>query len=179
MATYYAKTWAHKFVREVARAIASKDPHPFVVRKDVGLEKWSETGESKRCTFISLHCKVVHDLPQGLVWPELQFFLLQNNNPPLNILNTFFEGMKKLKVLDLSDMHFTTLPSSLDSLANLRTLRLDGCELGNIALIGKLTKLEVLSLVASTIQRLPKEMMQLTNLRLLDLNDCEKLEVIP
>ena len=87
--------------------------------------------------------------------------------------------MKKLKVLDLSDMHFTTLPSSLDSLANLRTLRLDGCELGNIALIGKLTKLEVLSLVASTIQRLPKEMMQLTNLRLLDLNDCEKLEVIP
>ena len=90
METYYAKTWAHKFVREVARAIASKDPHPFVVRKDVGLEKWSETGESKRCTFISLHCKVVHDLPQGLVWPELQFFLLQNNNPPLNILNTFF-----------------------------------------------------------------------------------------
>eukprot|EP00261_Vitis_vinifera_P039187 XP_019080430.1 PREDICTED: uncharacterized protein LOC100251264 isoform X2 [Vitis vinifera] len=166
-------------VREVARAIASKDPHPFVVREDVGLEEWSETDESKRCAFISLHCKAVHDLPQELVWPELQFFLLQNNNPLLNIPNTFFEGMKKLKVLDLSRMHFTTLPSSLDSLANLRTLRLDGCKLGDIALIGKLTKLEVLSLMGSTIQQLPNEMSRLTNLRLLDLNDCEKLEVIP
>ncbi|XP_034706661.1 probable disease resistance protein At4g27220 isoform X2 [Vitis riparia] len=169
----------HSVVREVARAIASKDPHPFVVREDVGLEEWSETDESKRCAFISLHCKAVHDLPQELVWPELQFFLLQNNNPPLNIPNTFFEGMKKLKVLDLSRMHFTTLPSSLDSLANFRTLRLDGCELGDIALIGKLTKLEVLSLMGSTIRQLPNEMSQLTNLRLLDLNYCEKLEVIP
>eukprot|EP00261_Vitis_vinifera_P039423 XP_019080666.1 PREDICTED: uncharacterized protein LOC100248775 isoform X2 [Vitis vinifera] len=169
----------HSVVREVARAIASKDPHPLVVREDVRVEEWSETDESKRCAFISLHCKAVHDLPQELVWPELQFFLLQNNNPPLNIPNTFFEGMKKLKVLDLSHMHFTTLPSSLDSLANLRTLHLDGCELGDIALIGKLTKLEVLSLVGSTIQRLPKEMMQLTNLRLLDLDYCKKLEVIP
>ncbi|RVW53318.1 hypothetical protein CK203_088527 [Vitis vinifera] len=33
----------HGVVREVARAIASKDPHPFVVREDVGLEEWSET----------------------------------------------------------------------------------------------------------------------------------------
>ncbi|KAL6324356.1 hypothetical protein AAG906_012960 [Vitis piasezkii] len=143
----------HSVVREVARAIASKDPHPFVVREDVGLEEWSETDESKRCAFISLHCKAVHDLPQELVWPELQFFLLQNNNPLLNILNTFFEGMKKLKVLDLS--------------------------LGRHCLIGKLTKLEVLSLMGSTIQQLPNEMSRLTNLRLLDLNDCEKLEVIP
>ena len=76
-------------------------------------------------------------------------------------------------------MSFTTLPSSLDSLANLRTLRLDGCKLVDIALIGKLTKLQVLSLVGSTIQQLPNEMVRLTNLRLLDLNHCGQLEVIP
>ncbi|XP_059598364.1 uncharacterized protein LOC100251264 isoform X4 [Vitis vinifera] len=169
----------HSVVREVARAIASKDPHPFVVREDVGFEEWSETDDSKMCTFISLNCKVVRELPQGLVCPDLQSFLLHSKNPSLNIPNTFFEGMKKLKVLDLSHMHFTTLPSSLDFLANLRTLCLDGCELGDIALIGKLTKLEVLSLVGSTIQQLPNEMVQLTNLRLLDLNDCKQLEVIP
>ncbi|XP_034707087.1 probable disease resistance protein At1g61300 [Vitis riparia] len=64
----------HNVVCEVARAIASKDPHPFVVREDVRVEEWSETNESKRCAFISLHCKAVHDLPQELVWPELQFF---------------------------------------------------------------------------------------------------------
>ncbi|KAL6323863.1 hypothetical protein AAG906_005859 [Vitis piasezkii] len=50
----------HNFVRmpdvvyDVAREIASKDPHPFV------------TDESKSYTFISLRCKVVHELPQGL-----------------------------------------------------------------------------------------------------------------
>ncbi|KAL6348517.1 hypothetical protein AAG906_013137 [Vitis piasezkii] len=141
----------HDVVREVARAIASKDLHPLVVREDVGFEEWSETDDSKRCTFISLNCKAVHELPQGLVCPELKFFQL-HNNPSLNIPNTFFEGMKKLKVLDLSKMSFTTLPSSLDSLGNLRTLRLDGCKLVDTVLIGKLTKLEVLSLVGSTIQ---------------------------
>ncbi|KAJ9682219.1 hypothetical protein PVL29_018209 [Vitis rotundifolia] len=169
----------HDVVCDVIREIASKDPHPFVVREDVGLEEWSETDESKSCTFISLHCKAVRELPQGLVCPDLQFFQLHTNNPSLNIPNTFFERMKKLKVLDLSKMHFTTLPSSLDSLTNLQTLRLDGCKLEDIALIGKLTKLEVLSLMGSTIQQLPNEMAQLTNLRLLDLNDCEKVEVIP
>ena len=169
----------HGVVREVARAIASKDPHPFVVREDVGLGEWSETDESKRCTFISLNCRAVHELPQGLVCPELQFFLLHNNNPSLNIPNSFFEAMKKLKVLDLPKMCFTTLPSSFDSLANLQTLRLNGCKLVDIALIGKLTKLQVLSLVGSTIQQLPNEMVQLTNLRLLNLNDCKELEVIP
>ncbi|XP_010660191.1 probable disease resistance protein At4g27220 isoform X3 [Vitis vinifera] len=169
----------HGVVREVARAIASKDPHPFVVREDVGLGEWSETDESKRCTFISLNCRAVHELPQGLVCPELQFFLLHNKNPSLNIPNSFFEAMKKLKVLDLHKMCFTTLPSSFDSLANLQTLRLNGCKLVDIALIGKLTKLQVLSLVGSTIQQLPNEMVQLTNLRLLNLNDCKELEVIP
>ncbi|CBI34253.3 unnamed protein product, partial [Vitis vinifera] len=169
----------HDVVCNVVREIASKDPHPFVVREDVGLEEWSETDESKSYTFISLHCKAVHELPQGLVCPDLQFFQLHNNNPSLNIPNTFFEGMKKLKVLDLSKMRFTVLPSSLDSLTNLQTLRLDGCKLEDIALIGKLTKLEVLSLMGSTIQQLPNEMVQLTNLRLLDLNDCKELEVIP
>ncbi|KAL6324386.1 hypothetical protein AAG906_012990 [Vitis piasezkii] len=166
----------HDVVRDVARNIASKDPHRFVVREDVPLEEWPETDESK---YISLSCNDVHELPHRLVCPKLQFFLLQNNSPTLNIPNTFFEGMNLLKVLDLSEMHFTTLPSTLHSLPNLRTLRLDWCELGDIALIGELKKLQVLSMVGSDIRRLPSEMGQLTNLMFLDLNDCEQLEVIP
>ena len=173
----------HDVVYDVVREIASKDPRPFVFKEDVvGLEEWSKSDESKRCAFLSLHCKVVPELPQQLVCPELQCFLLHNNNPSLNIPipNTFFQGMKKLQVLDLSYMGFTTLPSSLDSLENLRTLLLDRChKLEDIALIGKLTKLQVLSIVGSTIRKLPDEMEQLTNLRLLDLNDCKELEVIP
>ncbi|XP_010660247.1 probable disease resistance protein At4g27220 [Vitis vinifera] len=163
----------HDVVRDVARNIASKDPHRFVVREDV--EEWSETDGSK---YISLNCKDVHELPHRLVGPKLQFFLLQNG-PSLKIPHKFFEGVNLLKVLDLSEMHFTTLPSTLHSLPNLRALRLDRCKLGDIALIGELKKLQVLSMVGSDIQQLPSEMGQLTNLRLLDLNDCKQLEVIP
>ncbi|KAJ9682522.1 hypothetical protein PVL29_018441 [Vitis rotundifolia] len=169
----------HDVVREVARAIASKDPHSFVVKEDDRFEKWSKTDESKRCASISLNCKVVHELPERLVCPELQFFLLHSNNRSLKIPNTFFEEMKQLKVLDLSKMHFTTLPSSLHSLANLRTLCIDECELGDMGLIGELKKLEVLSLVGSNIKQLPIEIAKLSCLRLLDLTYCRQLEVIP
>ncbi|RVX18765.1 Disease resistance protein [Vitis vinifera] len=164
----------HDVVRDVARNIASKDPHRFVVREDD--EEWSKTDGSK---YISLNCKDVPELPHRLVCPKLQFLLLQNISPTLNIPNTFFEGMNLLKVLVLSEMHFTTLPSTLHSLPNLRTLRLDRCKLGDIALIGELKKLQVLSMVGSDIRRLPSEMGQLTNLRLLDLNGCWQLQVIP
>ena len=50
---------------DVARNIASKDAHLFVVRED-GL---SETDEYSKC--ISLYCKAVHQLPQRLVCPKL------------------------------------------------------------------------------------------------------------
>ena len=98
----------------------------------------------------------------------------------MNIHNTFFQGMKKLKVLELSRMTFEEVPSSvLDSLENLRTLRLDGCyKLKDIAGIGKLTKLQVLSLAGSRIRGLFDEMAQLSNLRLLNLKNCE-VKVIP
>ncbi|RVW53210.1 Disease resistance protein [Vitis vinifera] len=135
----------HDVVRDVARNIASKDPHRFVVREDD--EEWSKTDGSK---YISLNCKDVPELPHR---------------------------MNLLKVLVLSEMHFTTLPSTLHSLPNLRTLRLDRCKLGDIALIGELKKLQVLSMVGSDIRRLPSEMGQLTNLRLLDLNGCWQLQL--
>ena len=161
----------HDVVRDVARNIASKDPHRFVVRED----DWSETDESK---YISLYCKAVQKLPQRLVCPELQFLLLRSDLF-IKIPNTFFEGMNQLKVLDLSRMAFGTLPSTLQFLANLQTLCLDSCYMwGDIAGIGELKKLQVLSMMNSQIERLPKEMGQLTNLRLLNLNNC-KVKVIP
>jgi len=53
---------------------------------------------------------------------------------PLQISNTFFQGMEKLKVLDLTKMQL----SSLGLLRNLQTLCLDQCVLGDIAVIGEL-----------------------------------------
>ena len=170
----------HDLVRDVARVIASKDPHRFKVVEDVPSDQdWTEIEDESK--FISLYCKAVHELPPRLVCPKLQFFILQSNSGAFlnTIPNTFFEGMSQLKVLALSGMHFPTLPSTLESLANLRTLCLDRCKLGDMAIIGELKKLQVLSMVGSNIQQLPREMMQLTNLRLLDLNYCKKLKVIP
>ena len=170
----------HDLVRDVARIIASKDPHRFkVVEDDPSDQDWIEIeNESK---FISLYCKAMDELPPRLVCPKLQFFISQSNNGAFlnTIPNTFFEGMSQLKILALSGMYFPTLPSTLQSLANLRTLCLDRCKLGDVAIIGELKKLQVLSMVGSDIQQLPREMMQLTNLRLLDLNYCRKLKVIP
>ena len=170
----------HDLVRDVARIIASKDPHRFKVVEDVPSDQdWTEIEDESK--FISLYCKAMHELPLRLVCPKLQFFTLQSNSgASLNTIpNTFFEVMSQLKVLALSGMHFPTLPSTLQSLANLRTLCLDRCKLGDVAIIGELKKLQVFSMVGSDIQQLPREMMQLTNLRLLDLNYCEELKVIP
>ena len=169
----------HDLVRDVARILASKDPHRFKVVEDVPSDQdWTEIEDESK--FISLYCKAVHELPPRLVCPKLQFFILQSNSgASLNTIpNTFFEGMSQLKVLALSGMHFPTLPSTLQSLANLRTLCLDRCKLGDMTIIGELKKLQVLSMVGSDIQQLPRKMMQLTNLRLLDLNYCEELKVI-
>ena len=170
----------HDLVRDVSRIIASKDPHRFKVVEDVSSDQdWTEIEDESK--FISLYCKAMDELPPRLVCSKLQFFILQSNSgASLNTIpNTFFEEMSKLKILALSGMHFPTLPSTLQSLANLRTLCLDRCKLGDMVIIGELKKLQVLSMVGSDIQQLPREMMQLTNLRLLDLNYCKELKVIP
>ena len=170
----------HDLVRDVARIIASKDPHQFKVVEDVPFDQdWTEIEDESK--FMSLYCKAVLELPPRLVCSKLQFFILQSNSgASLNTIpNTFFEGMSQLKVLALSRMHFTTIRSMLQSLANLQTLCLDRCKLGDMTIIGELKKLQVLSMVGSDIQQLPREMMQLTNLRLLDLNYCEELKIIP
>ena len=92
---------------------------------------------------------------------------------------TFFEGMRELKVLDLTKMSLSPLPSLINLLTSLQTLCLDQCELGDIAIIGELKNLEILSLFKSELTELLREIGLLTRLRLLDLRNCTKLKVIP
>ena len=158
--------------------IATEDDHWLA--RGVRLEEWSKTDEAAEC--ISLNLRHIHELPdERLVCPKLKIFRLSCKGPYLEIRTNFFEfeGMKELQVLDLSGMHFLSLPSSLGFLQNLRTLRLHKCALKNISMISKLTKLEVLSLVHSNVSKFPREMAQLTRLRLLDLCNCSQLKEIP
>ncbi|XP_044478106.1 disease resistance protein UNI-like [Mangifera indica] len=89
--------------------------------------------------------------------------------------NNFFQGMKDLRVLDLSKTQLLPLPESLSLLANLTTLYLNGCKLGDLSIIGQLCKLEILSLNDSNVREIPISFSRLIHLRLLALIECNEL----
>ncbi|KAJ0079699.1 hypothetical protein Patl1_24199 [Pistacia atlantica] len=103
---------------------------------------------------------------------------MSNKDSSFGIPGEFFMVMPKLKVLNLFRIQQSSLPSSLDLLANLQTLCLNNNNIKDVAIIGKLKKLKVLSLRNTDIEELPTEMGQLTQLRLLDLSNCVQLHVI-
>ncbi|KAL6324295.1 hypothetical protein AAG906_007410 [Vitis piasezkii] len=83
----------HDVVGDVARAIAAKDPHWFVVIKDaLGLEECQRKEEFRNCSRISLQCRDLRELPERLVlsWRTLNIFYE---------LNT--QGFLKLKHLHI------------------------------------------------------------------------------
>ncbi|KAE8076543.1 hypothetical protein FH972_015186 [Carpinus fangiana] len=169
----------HDVVCDAMKLIASRDHNMFVARVDGGLIEWPDANALKKCeALISFEGGDVHELKE-MECPELRLFSLLGRDHALQISDNFFEGMRKLKVLDLTKMQLSSLPSSLQLLENLQTLCLDQCVLEDISLIGKLTNLAILSLHTSKISQLPREMGFLTRLRLLNLSGCSKLEVIP
>ena len=175
----------HDVVRDVARSIASKDPHRFVVKEVVGsqeaveLREWQRTDECRNCSRMSLMCRNMDELAQGLVCPQLEFFLLNSSVYHLKISDDFFLDTRQLRVLGLYSASLALSPSSFGFLSNLQTLCLNKCELQDIAVIGKLKRLQILNLARSDIKQLPKEMMELSDLRVLDLQYCLSLQVIP
>lgn len=108
----------------------------------------------------------------------MRILLLLEHNRFLKMPESFFESMEKLQVLDLTGLSFTSLPSSMECLENLKSLCLDSCHLGDVTALGKLKGLQFLGISNSTIARLPKEMGALTELRYLELDECTGLEVI-
>ena len=171
----------HDVVRNTARKIASNEYHHVLTfQKGVTLEEWPKMDELHKFIMIKVDDCEIFELPKGLVYPKLEYFHCSlNPSLAVKIPNTFFEGMKQLKVLDLSGLQLKSIPSSFSCLTNLRTLCLDRCELGDIVIISELKQLEILSLIGSDIEELPREIAQLINLKLLDLNGSSKLKVIP
>ncbi|EOY20453.1 NB-ARC domain-containing disease resistance protein, putative [Theobroma cacao] len=143
------------------------------------LKDWPDEDTMKMCSSISLCYASINELPDELKCPQLAFFHMGSKDASVRIPANFFKETKDLKVLDLTDMHLPSLPSSICLLTNLRTLCLDLCVLGDIAIIEGLKDLKVLCLIGSDIERLPREIARLTQLRLLDLHDCTQLKVIP
>ncbi|KAG2702072.1 hypothetical protein I3760_06G074300 [Carya illinoinensis] len=169
----------HDVVRDVATIIASEDHNMFVIRDDGGLKTWPKVDSLKRCKAFSILGGDIDQLPNEMECPELRFFHLCLEDRSLQIPDTFFQGMDKLNVLDLTKTQLPSLPLSLLFLRNLQTLCSDQCMLGDISGIGKLKNLVILSLLHSDISKLSREIGSLVHLRLLDLSNCSKLEMIP
>ena len=169
----------HDVVRDFAFLLASKHHNMFMVGDGGKVKEWPDVEALKRCTTFSISDEDVHELPDEMDCPELRFFHVIGGNHSLQIADTFFKGMGKLKVLDLTKMELSSLPTSLHLLRNLQTLCLDFCQLGDIAVIGELKNLEILSLLGSNVEQLPTETGLLTRLRILNLRNCTKHKVIP
>ncbi|KAG2694936.1 hypothetical protein I3760_08G167300 [Carya illinoinensis] len=172
-------------VRDFATIIASKDHNMFVMRNDGGLKAWPDAYSLKRYETFSILGGDIDQLPNEMECPQLRFFHVYFEDRSLQILNTLFQGMDKLNILDLTKMQLSIIPPSLLLLRNLQTLttiikhhRVTPKTTG----IGEFKNLVVLSFLHSDIPKLPREigslLNQLARLWLLDLSNCSKLEMI-
>ncbi|KAH9752939.1 Disease resistance protein [Citrus sinensis] len=168
----------HDVIHVVAVSIAA-EKRMFNIPNVADVEKKMEETKQKGPIAISLPHRDIQELPERLQCPNLQLFLLFGKGyGPMQISDLFFEGTEELKVLSLTRIPFSSLPSSLGRLINLQTFCLDGCGLKDIAIVGQLKKLEILSLRDSDVKELPLVIGQLTRLQLLDLSNCSSLVVI-
>ncbi|KAL5741057.1 hypothetical protein ACOSQ2_030237 [Xanthoceras sorbifolium] len=169
----------HDIIHAVAVSIASTSRLWFNLQDAAGLKEMLEKKLPKHSAAVSLLYRDIYELPERMEFPKLELFLLyMNEDASLQIPDAVFEGMKGLKVLDMTGIQLLSPPSSLCCLINLHTLCLDRCQLGDVAIIGELKELEILSFQYSDIEQLPEEIRQLTRLRMLDLSNCSNLKVI-
>ncbi|KAH1240874.1 putative disease resistance protein [Glycine max] len=166
----------HDLVRDAALSIA-QEQNVFTLRNGK-LDDWPEL---EKCTSISIcNSDIIDELPEEINCPQLKFFQIDSDDSSLKIPNSFFKGMKKLKVLMLTGIQLSSLPSSIESLSDLRLLSLERCTLDdNLSIIGKLKKLRILSFSGSRIENLPAELKDLDKLQLLDISNCSVVKRIP
>ncbi|KAL9315080.1 hypothetical protein ACSQ67_016081 [Phaseolus vulgaris] len=169
----------HDIVRDVALSISSKVKHVFFM-KNGKLNEWPHKDKLERYTAILLHYCDIVELPESIYCPRLEVFHIDSKDDFLKIPDDFFKGMIELKVLILTGVNLSRLPSSITHLTNLKMLCLERCTLrDNLSIMGALKKLRILSLSGSNIENLPVELGQLDKLQLLDLSNCSQLRVIP
>jgi len=166
-----------RMVREDVLSNAHNDHNVFALR-DGKLDDWPEL---KKCTSISIcNSDIIDGLPQVMNCPQLKFLQIETNDPSLEIPESFFSGMKNLRVLILTGFCLSSLPDSIECLLNLRMLCLERCTLDcNLSVVGKFKKLRILSFSGSQLKYLPAELGYLNKLRLLDISVCFGLRIIP
>ncbi|XP_061375401.1 probable disease resistance protein At1g61300 [Gastrolobium bilobum] len=163
----------HDLVREVALSMAKKE----ILAVNLANKREKLSAESQK--------NIKYLLCQG---KDMDLFSFRFDASKLKILkvcvvggnsmempNSFFENMTNLRVLHLSSGIWgwrLSLPQSIESLKNIRSLFLERLKLGDISILGKLHSLEALDLVDCVVVELPREIAELERLRLLHLYRC-------
>ncbi|XP_022635602.1 uncharacterized protein LOC106758399 [Vigna radiata var. radiata] len=168
----------HDIVRDVALSILSKEKDVLYMKNEI-LDEWPHENDFERYTAIFLHsCDIKDELPKRLHCPRIEVLHIENDTESFKIPDYFFKFMIRLKVLVLTGVNLSRLPSSIKCLKKLRMLCLERCTLGkNLSIIGELNNLRILSLSGSNIQNLPPEFGQLDKLQFLDISNCLKLHI--
>ncbi|WVZ06066.1 hypothetical protein V8G54_019412 [Vigna mungo] len=169
----------HDIVRDVALSISSKEKNVLYL-KNVILDEWPHENDFERYSAIFVHfCDINDELPQSIYCPRLEVLHIDNKNESFEIPDEFFKSMVRLRVLVLTGIDLSCLPSSIKCLKKLRMLCLEGCTLGeNLSIIGELKNLRILTFSGSNIENLPLEFGQLDKLKFLDISNCLKLRQI-
>ncbi|XP_045791682.1 uncharacterized protein LOC123886408 [Trifolium pratense] len=93
----------------------------------------------------------------------------------IEVPDSFFQNVIKLRVLNFSGNYGRplSLPDSIQSLSNIRSVLVDSVDLGDISILGNLQSLETLDLVKCKISEFPNQITKLGKFKLLKLEDCK------
>ncbi|KAI4357197.1 hypothetical protein L6164_001162 [Bauhinia variegata] len=164
----------HDLVRDLGLRIASKESRTIMVNLSNDLNSMIEDGVRNDKFAVSSWYGQTNQISTIFVAVKLEILWIETGSS-LDLSSASFEGLQGLKVMVLNSNHIyqLSLPPSIESLTNLRTLCLRGWNLGNISFVVKLKKLEVFELKSCLFNELPNEITNLNKLKLLDLSDCD------
>ncbi|KAJ0810142.1 putative P-loop containing nucleoside triphosphate hydrolase, leucine-rich repeat domain superfamily [Helianthus annuus] len=173
----------HNVVRAVGISVASTSKlnmeqfSAMVIHED----RWPRGIAYKDYSAVSVVSNELSEIPsRGLNFQKLE--LLQLSCPQLSLekLNTMFQGMNMLRVVELWNMSISSFSSLLIALPrDIFSLCMD-CKMEHIGDIRpeEFKNLEILSLGNCDIKEVPMQMGKFVNLKLLDLSRCHRLERI-
>ncbi|KAK7372230.1 hypothetical protein VNO80_05603 [Phaseolus coccineus] len=167
----------HDLVRDVALWIASKSGRAIFTGTEVDPSVLADDEIMKDKQAIALWNNGTENgfVDYRINCPTLEILLLYSKGG-IKVSDMGPQSWEKIKTLAIKSLNRydkdLSLPESLKSLKNLRTLCLRGHLLGDISFVERLQALEILDLRDSSFEKLPVGIVELKKLKILDLYRC-------